>query len=217
MRKGHFITFEGPEKSGKSTQADLLSVYLRARGRKVLFLREPGSTAIGEKIRRILLDKKNVRMSMATEMMLYMAARAQLVEEVIRPFLSRGGIVLCDRFLDSTVAYQGYGAGLDAGWIRRCGQFATGGLTPDLTLLLDFWKSPVHLKNDKRPDRIEMRSRAFHGRVRRGYFQMARQEPRRIKIIRVRDDIAETQRVIRETVESCLFKGLSGKKRPSGC
>ncbi len=217
MKQGYFITFEGPEKSGKSTQAKLLSAYLRGRGCRVLFLREPGSTAIGEKIRRVLLDKKNVRMSMATEMMLYMAARAQLVEEVIRPFLSRGGIVLCDRFLDSTVAYQGYGAGLDTGWIGRCGRFAIGGLAPDLTLLLDFWKSPVHLRNDKRPDRIEMRSRAFHDRVRRGYFELARREPRRIKIVRVRDDIAETQRVIRETVETCLFKRSSGKRRPSGC
>src|SRR5512135_3228290 len=108
MKKGVFITFEGPEKSGKSTQAKLLCAYLKKKGFKTLFIREPGSTPIGEKIRRVLLDKKNLEMALTTEMLLYMAARAQVIQEVIVPALKEGAVVVCDRFLDSTIAYQGY-------------------------------------------------------------------------------------------------------------
>ncbi|MFH0876677.1 MAG: dTMP kinase [Candidatus Omnitrophota bacterium] len=206
MRKGKFITFEGPEKSGKSTQARLLEAYLRRRGYRTLFVREPGSTKIGETIRRLLLDKKNDEMVLMTEMLLYMAARAQFVKDVIRPALQKGTVVLCDRFLDSTLAYQGYGCGLDIAMIEKIGLWVTGGLRPDLTLLLDFWASPHYLKNNKTPDRIEMRSSAFHRRVKRGYGLLARQEPRRIKVIRVQDDYRKTQGSIRTVVEQCLLK-----------
>ena len=209
------ITFEGPEKSGKSTQARLLSEYLRRRGHKTIFIREPGSTRIGEKIRRLLLDKKHVEMSGLTEMLLYMAARAQLVPQVIRPALKKRYIVLCDRFLDSTIAYQGFGCGLDAAMIRKVGLLTTGGIKPDLTFLLDFWKSETHLKNHKTPDRIEMRSNLFHRRVKRGYLVLAKKEPRRIKVIKVAQDINGTQRMIREIVDSCLSKKSSAKRMPS--
>lgn len=212
--KGKFITFEGPEKSGKSTQAKLLCVYLKKRGYPAVFVREPGSTRIGEKIRKVLLDKKNTEMAEEAEMLLYMAARAQLVAEVIRPALERGSIVLCDRFLDSTVAYQGYGCGLDIGLIKEVGRLATGGLAPDLTLLLDFSKSSAHLKNHKSPDRIESRCDAFHRKVKRGYFKLAGKEPGRIKIVTVAGDRNETQRLIREIVEQCLLKRSSAKRTP---
>lgn len=207
MKKGgRFITFEGPEKSGKSTQAELLLKYLKDKGYDVVFVREPGSTKIGEKIRQVLLDKKNTGMSLITEMLLYMSARAQLVEEVIKPALARGCIVLCDRFQDSTICYQGFGCGLDIGMINRVGLVATDAIKPHLTLLLDFWKSKAHLKNQKNPDRIEMRSDLFHCKVKKGYFYLAKKEPGRIKIIKVEDDLNETQAKIREAVEKCLLK-----------
>lgn len=213
--RGMFLTFEGCEKSGKSTQARLLSRYMKARGFKTLFIREPGSTVLGEKIRRILLDKRNDRMSLATEMLLYMASRAQLVEEVIRPALAKGTVVLCDRFQDSTLAYQGYGCGLDIAVLEKTGRWATGGLTPDLTLLLDSWESRDKLRSTSSPDRIESRPDAFHNRVKKGYLALARAYPGRIKTVRVQPTIRETQAEIREIVESCLLKKSSDKKRPS--
>ena len=214
-RRGVFITFEGAEKSGKSTQAQLLCAYLRRTGRKTLFIREPGSTVIGEKIRRLLLDRRNDRMSVFAEMFLYMAARAQLVEEVIRPALARGFVVVCDRFLDSTLAYQGFGCGLAVASIRSIGRVATGGLVPDLTLLLDFWQSKDRLRNEKARDRIESRPDTFHRRVKRGYGVLARQEPRRIKVVRVRDDVRATQGHIRRIVDTCLSKRSSGTRKRS--
>lgn len=215
MKRGKFITFEGPEKSGKSTQAALLSGYLRSLGYETVFAREPGSTKIGEKIRRLLLDARHAEMAGTTEMLLYMAARAQLVTEVIAPALKKGRIVLCDRFLDSTLAYQGYGCGLDKNIIARVGAWATDGVKPDLTLLLDFWASSANLKNYKTPDRIEMRPDAFHEKVRRGYFELAKKEPGRIKVVRVEDEKEQTQSKIREIVDSCLLKRSSAKKAPS--
>lgn len=214
MRQGYFITFEGPEKSGKSTQAKLLSRYLKKRGYRTVFVREPGSTGIGEKVRRLLLDTKHKEMLEMPEMLLYMAARAQLVEEVIKPALKKGWIVLCDRFLDSTIAYQGYGCGLNKDVIKQVGALATSGVKPDLTFLLDFWASSENLRNHKTPDRIEMRPDAFHQRVRRGYFELAKQEPRRIRVVRVEESKEETQAKIREIV-SCLLSKSSGRRARS--
>lgn len=211
MAKGCFITFEGPEKSGKSTQAKLLSRYLKGLGYRTVFVREPGSTEIGEKIRKVLLNTKHKEMGEMPEMLLYMAARAQLVEEVIKPAIKKGWIVLCDRFLDSTIAYQGYGCGLDKDVIRQVGALATSGIRPDLTILLDFWASSENLRNHKNPDRIEMRPDAFHQRVRRGYFELAGQEPRRIRVVRVEESKEETQAKIREIVSTCLSKRSSGR------
>lgn len=206
MQRGKFITFEGPEKSGKSTQAKLLADYLKNSGYKTIFIREPGSTKIGEAIRKVLLNKKNQEMSIMAEMLLYMAARAQLVEQVIEPALKKGYIVLCDRFLDSTIAYQGSGCGLGVSVIKKIGELSTSGLMPDLTLLLDFWASKTHLKNHNNPDRIEMRSSAFHKRVKNGYFVLAKKNPKRIKIIKVQDQMSDTQKIIREIVLKCLLK-----------
>jgi dTMP kinase len=211
-RRGVFITFEGPEKSGKSTQAKLLSDYLESLGHKTIFVREPGSTKIGEKIRQILLDNDNDEMGLLTEMLLYSAARAQLIEEVIEPALDKGTVVLCDRFADSTLAYQGYGGGLGLNLIKQAGRVATGGIKPDLTLLLDFWQSAQHLKNQQEPDRIESRPEAYHERVRKGYFALARQEPGRIKVVRVRESRNDTQKEIRKLVHRCLSKKYSDKK-----
>src|SRR4030042_5389945 len=134
--KGKFITFEGSEGSGKSTQSKMLARFLEKKGYRVIFLREPGGTKISEKIRKILLDNKNDGMSQETEMLLYMAARAQLVRAVILPALQAGKIVICDRFLDSTIAYQGYGLGMDIKAIQYIGKITTAGLKPDLTIFL---------------------------------------------------------------------------------
>lgn len=202
--KGKFITFEGSEGSGKSTQIELIRRYLQKKKRKVLFLREPGATAIGEEIRRILLDVGSSGMSDACETLLYMAARAQLVRERIIPALRQGAVVLCDRFLDSTLAYQGYGSGVDIGWIRKLGRFATGDLAPDLTFFFDI-DAKEGLGRIHRPkDRIERRSILYHSRVRRGYQALARREPGRIKLIKVDGGKEEIHQVVRRYVDGLL-------------
>jgi dTMP kinase len=206
-KRGLFITFEGPESCGKSTQARLLYAYLRKRGLPVVFLREPGGTPVSEKIRKILLSKKNSALTAAAELFLYMASRAQVVEEVIAPALRRKKIVLCDRFLDSTIVYQGYGLGIDIGLIRRMGAFATGGIAPDLTILLDAPLKASLAKIGSVKDRIELRSLAYHQRVKAGYFRLARRQPGRIKIVRLAQDKAQTQAVIRGHLDRLLEKG----------
>jgi dTMP kinase len=202
--KGVFITFEGSEGCGKSTQAKMLYEYLRGLGRKVVFIREPGGSAIGEKIRAILLDKKNDGMSASCELLLYMAARAQVVAEVIKPLLDKGTIVICDRFLDSTVAYQGYGLGVDIKVIKRIGAYATQGVTPDLTILLEvaLKKGLAHRAGIQ--DRIEQRPLRYHRAVRKGYQTMAAREPRRITIIKVASEKSITQRAIRAAVKRAI-------------
>lgn len=201
--KGRFITFEGPEGCGKSTQSKLLYRYLKTKGYKIIFLREPGGTRISEKIRKILLDPKN-HISPVCEMLLYMAARAQVVKEVIGPALLKGKIVICDRFLDSTLAYQGFGLGMDINFIKYAGSFATGGITPDLTIFLDlpFKKGLKHRRFSK--DRIEQRSISYHSRVMEGYHKLMRLEPKRIKIIKVEKDKERTQGKIRKLVGKFL-------------
>lgn len=202
--KGKFITFEGSEGSGKSTQIELICRYLKRKRRRVLFLREPGATKIGEQIRRILLDVGSAGMSDECETLLYMAARAQLVHERITPALREGKIVLCDRFLDSTIAYQGYGNGVDIGWIRQFGRFATGGVTPDLTLFFDI-DAKKGLGRISRPkDRIERRSVLYHNRVRAGYWTLARQEPKRIKLVKVNGSKEEIHLIVRRYVDNLL-------------
>ena len=199
--KSKFITFEGSEGCGKSTQSEMLFSYLKARGAKVIYLREPGGVRLSETIRTILLDPKS-KISAQAETLLYMAARAQVVEEIIKPALEAKKIVVCDRFLDSTIAYQGYGLGIDIKVIKSMGNFATGGITPDLTIFLDL---PVesglkHRHNCK--DRIEQRSMSYHEKVRKGYLALAKQEPRRIKIVKVLDNKFKTQNKIREVVNA---------------
>jgi len=198
--KGKFITFEGSEGCGKSTQSGLLYGYLKKKGYPAVYLREPGGTRISEKIRKILLDPGN-HITAECETLLYMAARSGLVTGVIKPALSKGKIVICDRFLDSTLAYQGSGLGVDVALIKRLGNFVTGGIKPDLTIFLDL---PVkrglrHRKLQK--DRIEKRSIAYHLRVRRGYLKLAILEPKRIKIIKVDKYKQKTQLKIRELID----------------
>jgi len=178
----------------------MLCLYLRSKGYDVLYLREPGATKISEKIRKVLLDKRNCAMSQECEMLLYMAARAQIVDERIKPALAEGKIVICDRYLDSTLAYQGFGLGMDVGLIRKVGAYVTQGIYPDLTILLDVPVKRGLKHRDGMQDRIEQRSLSYHRRVRRGYFQLAKAEPGRIKIVKIQPDMHKTQGLIRKIV-----------------
>lgn len=177
-----FITFEGPEGSGKSTQIRLLAEYLRGRNFSVEVMREPGGTAIGDQIRHVLHDTANTAMSPTAEVLLYSASRAQLVAERIRPALAAGRVVLCDRYADSTMAYQGYGRGLDLGMLAALTEIATGGLMPDLTLLLDLDVSDGLSRRRVRGEemnRLDLEAVAFHERVREGYSRLASADPGR--------------------------------------
>jgi dTMP kinase len=199
--KGKFITFEGSEGCGKSTQSKMLFGYLKAKGLKVSYLREPGGVQLSEKIREILLNPKS-RISPVAETLLYMAARAQVVEEIIKPTLSVGTIVVCDRFLDSTIAYQGYGLGIDIKLIKSIGNFATQGIKPDLTIFLDLpVKSGLKHRHSCK-DRIEQRSISYHEKVRKGYLALAKDEPQRIKVVKVLENKFKTQKNIREIVDA---------------
>ncbi|MFC1631721.1 dTMP kinase [Candidatus Omnitrophota bacterium] len=205
LEKGILITFEGPEGSGKSTHVRLLCDYLKGKGLSVLQLREPGATVIGEKIRQILLDAKNAEMNAVCEMLLYQAARAQLVGEKVLAALKKKRIVVLDRYLDATLAYQGYGAGLDLGMIKNIGRLATRNLKPDLTMLLDISAEKGLTRSNSR-DRIERKSLAFHRKVRKGYLKLAKQQPRRIKVVSLNWAIPRTQATIRKIIDQKLAK-----------
>jgi dTMP kinase len=176
-----FITFEGLDYSGKSTQVKLLSDRLTLQDYRVLVLREPGGTDIGEKIRKILLDKANTGMTEASELFLFSASRSQLIQEVVRPALEGGMVVICDRYYDSTTAYQGYGRGIALDVIDTMNMYATGNLVPDLTFFLDIPIREIEkrmnaIKSNK--DRMESSGIEFYGRVREGYLQIAKNESR---------------------------------------
>lgn len=203
--KGKFITFEGSEGCGKSTQSKLLYDYLKKKRLPVVYLREPGGVVISEKIRQILLDAKNEGMSRECEMLLYMAARAQVVKEIIKPALSKGKIIVCDRFLDSTLAYQGYGLGIDINLIKEVGKFATTGIMPDLTIFLDLPVEKGLRHRVFKEDRIEQRPLSYHERVRRGYHFLAKQEQRRIKMVKVQQYKESTQEDVRRLVEKYVL------------
>jgi dTMP kinase len=181
--RGKFIVFDGNEGCGKSTQAKLLVAALEKSGVEVMAVRDPGATRIGEMVRGILLDPANTEMGMRCEMLLYMAARAQMMRELILPALEAGKCVICDRFVSSTLAYQLDGDGLTAEEIRGVGQVAIGGRWPDLTILLDMpvEKSSARLKRDR--DRIEQRPMEYHQRVRENYLSQAAHDPKRIRVI----------------------------------
>ena len=197
MTKGLFITFEGSEGSGKTTHAKLLCDFLRKNGFKVLHTREPGGVLISEKIRNILLDPKNKDMDAVCEMLLYMAARSQIVEEKIFPALKKGKIVICDRFNDATLAYQGYAGGINKKVIMDIAKIVTKGVWPNITFLLDIDAEKGLKRAGKSRDRIERRSILYHKKVRNGYLALARKEPKRIKVISAVGEIAETQEMIR--------------------
>jgi dTMP kinase len=181
-----FITFEGPEGGGKSSQIRMLADFLEANGFAVFVTREPGGTAIGDQIRDVLHEVSNTDMVAATEFLLYSASRAQLVRERIVPALEAGVIVLCDRYADSTIAYQGYGRGLDLEMVRQITRFATGGLVPDLTFLLDIDVErglARRVAGDAEMNRLDLEAVAFHKRVRQGYHHLAARDPRRWVIV----------------------------------
>jgi len=201
---GKFITFEGSEGSGKSTHSKRLYAYLKRKGLPVLHIREPGGTKVGEQIRKILLDPAHKMMSPVCEMLLYMAARRELVESIIRPALKEKKIVICDRFLDSTRAYQGFGLGVDMELIECVGLAATTGIVPDLTIFLDLAAKAGLKRTGAVKDRIEKRPLSYHQRVRQGYLKLAQREPKRIKIIKVAKNKLVTQARIREIVRNFI-------------
>lgn len=202
--KGKLITFEGSEGCGKSTQSKLLYDFLRRKGYQAVYLREPGGTKISEKIRQILLDAKNDSMSPETELLLYMAARSQVVNDVIKPALKKGKIIICDRFLDSTVAYQGYGLGMSVSLIKELGRFATQGISPQLTVILDLPVKDGLRHRHANKDRIEQRPFLYHARVRRGYLKIAAGNPRRVKVVKVEKNKSTTQDKVRKLVLNAL-------------
>lgn len=201
-----FITFEGPEGGGKTTQAARLAEHLSAQGLDVLLSREPGGTAIGEQIRRVLFSLENNEMQPQTEFLLFSASRAQLVRDVIRPHLSAGGLVISDRFYDSSLAYQGYGHFLDLDALRATTAFATSGLVPDLTLLLDLSVEEGLRRRQESGNwnRLDAYDLEFHHRVRNGYLEMVRANPGRWVTIDADRPFDIVQAEIRRLVEARL-------------
>jgi dTMP kinase len=216
--KGTFITFEGIEGSGKSTQIVLLANYLKSRCIEIVLTREPGGTLIGDQIRKILLNPANKALDPSAELFLYSASRAQHLSEVILPALAASTIVLCDRFSDATLAYQGYGRGLDRDMIRELDRIVTAGIRPDLTVLLDI-DAAVGLqrargRNNSRglegEARFENEEIVFHERVRQGYLTLAKQEPERIRVVDASPTPDRIKMEIRKIVET-----VSGIAEPS--
>jgi dTMP kinase len=206
--RGYFITFEGTEGSGKSTQIEILARHLIRHGYKVVTTREPGGTAFGEQIRRVLLSVKNRRLDPRAELFLYLASRTQHLEEVILPAMKKGKIVLCDRFSDATVAYQGFGRRLDMKVVRTAVGYAAKGLSPDLTLLLDLdvRLGLARVKDRGRSNRLDREQREFHQRVRVGYLRLARSESGRIKIVEASRSPQEVAEHIQKIVDRYLTR-----------
>ena len=204
-----FITFEGPEGSGKSTQIAMLANTLREHGFTVVQTREPGGTSIGDQVRAVVHHVDNTMMSSEAELLLYSASRAQLVNELIRPSLAANKIVLCDRYADSTIAYQGYGRSLDLTALDQVTQFATGGLKPDVTLLLDIDVERGLARRTNGGDemnRLDLEAVEFHKRVRAGYHTLAAADPERWIIVDADRTVPEVQQDLAKIVLSCLEK-----------
>ncbi|MBQ4144222.1 MAG: dTMP kinase [Thermoguttaceae bacterium] len=197
-----FIALEGGDGVGKSTQIALLREWLEAKGERVTFFREPGSTALGEKVRELLLFHREIGICRMSELLLFMTARAQVVSEVIRPALERGEVVLADRFLLSSIVYQGYGGELDVEEIRRLGRIAAGGILPDRNLILDLPLEAAKTRRKGVPDRIESEADAFHERVRNGFLKEAELFPEQNVLISADQPIEAVQTEIREAVKS---------------
>lgn len=203
---GVFVTFEGPDGAGKTTQMKMLGERLTGLAKEVIYTREPGGTKISEEIRKLLLDPSNTEMAHRTEALLYAAARAQHVEELIGPSLKAGKIVLCDRFVDSTIAYQGFGRGIDIGFLKHLNDMAVDWVKPNLTLILDIDpREGLHRITSKRAalfgedkDRIELEHINFHERVREGFRSLAKTDPTRCKVIQAGQD--------REIVHNEIFR-----------
>jgi dTMP kinase len=203
-RGGLLLTVEGVDGSGKSTQIKKLAAYLRRAGHRVVLVREPGGTRLAERIRRLLLDFRSAGLARPAELFLYLAARGQLHDEVIRPALTRGDIVICDRFTDSTLAYQGGGRGYPQALLRTLNDVTTDGRRPDLTLLLDL---PLALSNRRKgrvADRLESEKGQFYRRVRQAYRRIAKAEPRRVVLIDASGDRDQVWQKIRQAVDRRL-------------
>jgi len=212
-----FITFEGVEGSGKTSQIQRLKKYLTEKGIPCRITREPGGCPIGEKVRKILLNPDHREMVPTTELFLYEAARAQHVKEVLKPFLKKGGVILCDRFCDATLAYQGYGRRIELKWIDRLNRLSSQGIKPDVTFLLDC-PSDVGLNRalqrnralkQEREERFEREEIQFHRRVRKGYLAIARKEPHRVKVIDTREGEEKVFEKIRKIIDN-LTSGFKG-------
>ncbi len=199
-----FLSIDGGDGAGKSTQAELLRAWLEGSGREVVRCRDPGSTPLGEAVRGLLLDRHDLAIDRRSEMLLYMAARAQLVEEVIRPALAAGKTVLSDRYLLANVVYQGYGGGLDIDTLWQVGRVATGGLMPDLTIVLDMPADAAASRLDRELDRMEQQGDAFHARVRDGFLKEAARDPQRIVVIDAARPIEDVQTDIQAAVRRVM-------------
>lgn len=199
MGKGLFITFEGGDGCGKTTQINLLDEYLRNKGYKTLLTREPGSKGLGVKVREILLNYDG-EVSPVCESFLFLADRAQNIDCIIKPALEAGAIVICDRHTDSSVAYQGYGRGLDIERIKMLNNIATSGLKPDLTIVLDVDVETSQARVGSEKDRMESAGLEFFERVRQGYLDIAKQEPERVKVVDSKQTIEEIHKQILELV-----------------
>jgi dTMP kinase len=202
-----FITFEGLDFSGKSTQAKLLNDYLITAGKNSILLREPGGTAISEKVREIILDRGHIEMTPLTEFLLFSASRSQLVCQVIKPELAKGSVVICDRYYDSSTAYQSYGGNLELNHVLKVNDIATGGLEPDLTFFIDL--SPVDAfsrahKRSNGKDRMENKDMLFYNKVYNGFREIANQNPRRFVVINGSLTIGEIQESIKKIINKKL-------------
>ena len=204
-----FITLEGPEGSGKSTQIKRLAKHLELMGYPVVTTREPGGTPIGDQIRQVLVRMENKELHPRTEILLFLAARAQLVEQLIKPALQDGKIILCDRYGDSTLAYQGYGHGLDLEKLRQMLDFATDHLKPDLTILLDLDVKTglMRKKAEDEWNRLDAYEVLFHERVREGYLQLAREEPERWRIV----DASQSIEAVQEDLFRIILDALNNQ------
>lgn len=201
MQEGLFITFEGPDGCGKTTQMNLLAQYFEKKGKKVVLTREPGGKGLGEKVREILLNYDG-EVSDRCESFLFLADRAQNIDIIVKPAVKQGEIVLCDRHIDSTVAYQGYGRGLDINKINMLNNLATGGKKPDLTFVFDVDVETSMKRVGKEKDRMESAGIEFHNRVRNGYLELATQEPDRIKVLDATKTIEEIHEKVIEIIEN---------------
>jgi dTMP kinase len=197
-----FISIDGGDGCGKSTQVELLCQWLREQGHDVVLCRDPGSTQLGEAVRNILLHRHDLHIDRRAEMLLYMAARSQMVEEVIRPALQQGKTVVCDRYLLANVAYQAHGGGLDVPTLWEVGRVATGGLMPDLTIVLDVPPEVAAARMARPLDRMEKQGAAFHARVRQGFLTEAARAATKTLVLSAAGTIDQIQSEIRKAVQS---------------
>lgn len=203
VKKGLFITFEGADGCGKTTQLNLLAEFLRKKGLDVVITREPGSKGLGEKIREILLSYEG-EVSSNCEAFLFLADRAQHIDLLVKPAIEAGKIVLCDRHTDSTIAYQGYGRGVDLERIKLLNFLATSGVVPDLTFIFDIDVETSMSRVGKNKDRMESAGVEFHEKVRNGYLEIAKAEPDRVKVISSKDSIENIFEQVKELIEKIL-------------